>query len=128
MKPTQTGFALFVAWFIAYFLIFVSRLLFIAVIPSETPFISFLLIPIISVFIAGALAGYMASNKGWQVGLVTGIIVIFFDVVKPHAMQLRYGNMVVSYVLLLIASTIGGHFGQLLAQKWHKKSDVSRGL
>lgn len=89
-------------------------------------------------FLGGFLAGYLARQHGLILGLIVGILRVTLGIIVSNFILwciIRHpyfkGATIILFRYLwtsgfgltgsaLIAGTIGGYLGQLLAQKWHK--------
>ena len=91
--------------------------------------LEFILLSSLPFTIGGIAAGLIVSQKGWFFGLLASIIhlgiwnltAIFSSDIAVVEQPLLTA-IILEYAALLLCGSIGGHLGQLLAQKWHKKS------
>ena len=90
-------------------------------IKTEYPIIWLFLWPLTSLFIAGFVTGYIARNMGWLLGFTIGIVIVIYVIVSPNLAGAGFGIVDVFYVLTLLMTTAGGHLGERLAQKRHKR-------
>ena len=85
-------------------------------------------------FIGGFVAALLAKRRGWQNGVIIAVLLEAFYVMAVIAaiMQAKATEWTVTAYLLqlhpwglftfrLVAGAGGGHLGQLLAHKWHKR-------
>jgi ATP/ADP translocase len=75
-------------------------------------------------FVATLIAGFLARRHGWLCGLLVYSIPVFIAFI---AVQFVHKDEPIDYSLWaipipLLVCVAGGHLGQLLAQKWHKRA------
>ncbi|UCD19439.1 MAG: YrzE family protein [candidate division WOR-3 bacterium] len=87
-------------------------------------------------FIGGVVAAFLAKKRGWQYGIaiaasieIVYLVICILGIISAEATEWTIGTYLLRMhpwwlsALRILTGAVGGHLGQLLLQKWHKRSE-----